>query len=144
MLVRLLQHLTKSSWALATETGLLFQMIDETLMLHCSISSYNDLQGLSAPYPAREEKSMSTMNKEQIREAILRILADVIPNADTQAINPDISFHDQLELDSIDFLRLMMSLEKEMNVTIFDFDYPKLSTLKGCERYLAEQLMLTA
>jgi acyl carrier protein len=119
-------------------------MIDETLMLHCSISSYNDLQGLSAPYPAREEKSMSTMNKEQIREAILRILADVIPNADTQAINPDISFHDQLELDSIDFLRLMMSLEKEMNVTIFDFDYPKLSTLKGCERYLAEQLMLTA
>jgi acyl carrier protein len=55
---------------------------------------------------------------------------------------PDISFHDQLELDSIDFLRLMMSLEKEMNVTIFDFDYPKLSTLKGCERYLAEQLML--
>ena len=56
---------------------------------------------------------MSTMNKEQIREAILRILADVIPNADTQAINPDISFHDQLELDSIDFLRLMMSLEKK-------------------------------
>jgi len=43
-------------------------------------------------------------------------------------------------LDSIDFLRLMMSLEKEANVTIFDFDYPKLSTLKGCERYLAERL----
>ncbi len=66
---------------------------------------------------------MNTMNHEQIRETILRTLSDVIPNADTQALAPDISFHDQLELDSIDFLRLMMSLEKEMNVTIFDFDY---------------------
>ena len=87
---------------------------------------------------------MNTTNQEQIRDTILRVLGDVVPNADTQSIVPDISFHDQLELDSIDFLRLMMSLEKEMNVTIFDFDYPKLSTLKGCERYLAEQLMLTA
>lgn len=83
---------------------------------------------------------MNTLNHEQIRETILRTLSDVIPNADTQALAPDISFHDQLELDSIDFLRLMMSLEKEMNVTIFDFDYPKLSTLKGCERYLGERL----
>ncbi|MFZ1642652.1 MAG: phosphopantetheine-binding protein [Candidatus Contendobacter sp.] len=83
---------------------------------------------------------MNATSQEQIREMILRVLSDIAPNADTQAINPDISFHDQVELDSIDFLRLMMSLEKEMNVTIFDFDYPKLSTLKGCERYLAERL----
>lgn len=84
---------------------------------------------------------MNATSKEPVRETILRVLEDVVPNANTQAINPDISFHDQLELDSIDFLRLMMSLEKELNVTIFDFDYPKLSTLKGCEHYLSERLM---
>lgn len=87
---------------------------------------------------------MNTTNQDLIRETILRVLSDVVPNANTQAISPDISFHDQLELDSIDFLRLMMSLEKELDVTIFDFDYPKLSTLKGCERYLAERLSATA
>ncbi|HRX62381.1 MAG TPA: phosphopantetheine-binding protein [Candidatus Competibacter sp.] len=87
---------------------------------------------------------MSTTNQDLIRETILRVLSDVVPNANTQAISPDISFHDQLELDSIDFLRLMMSLEKELDVTIFDFDYPKLSTLKGCEHYLAERLSATA
>ena len=87
---------------------------------------------------------MSTTNQDPIRETILRVLSDVVPNANTQAISPDISFHDQLELDSIDFLRLMMSLEKELDVTIFDFDYPKLSTLKGCEHYLAERLSATA
>ena len=83
---------------------------------------------------------MNAMSQDQIRETILRVLSDVAPNADTQAIKPDISFHDQIEMDSIDFLRLMMSLEKETNVTIFDFDYPKLSTLKGCEHYLAERI----
>ena len=87
---------------------------------------------------------MSTTKQDLIRETILRVLSDVVPNANTQAISPDISFHDQLELDSIDFLRLMMSLEKELDVTIFDFDYPKLSTLKGCEHYLAERLSATA
>ncbi|HRD65509.1 MAG TPA: phosphopantetheine-binding protein [Candidatus Competibacter sp.] len=83
---------------------------------------------------------MNATSKELIRETIFRVLEDVVPNANTQAIDPNISFHDQLELDSIDFLRLMMSLEKELNVTIFDFDYPKLSTLKGCEHYLSERL----
>lgn len=87
---------------------------------------------------------MNAINQDQIRETILRVLGDVVPNADTQAVSPDISFHDQLELDSIDFLRLMMNLEKELNVTIFDFDYPKLSTLKGCEHYLAERMTTTA
>ena len=87
---------------------------------------------------------MNAMSQEQIRAMILRVLNDIAPNANTQVINPDVSFHDQIELDSIDFLRLMMSLEKETNVTIFDFDYPKLSTLKGCERYLAERLEMAA
>ena len=87
---------------------------------------------------------MNAMSQEQIRAMILRVLGDIAPNANTQVINPDVSFHDQIELDSIDFLRLMMSLEKETNVTIFDFDYPKLSTLKGCERYLAERLEMAA
>lgn len=83
---------------------------------------------------------MNATSPEQIRAMILRILSDVAPNANIEAIDPDISFHDQIELDSIDFLRLMMGLEKASNVTIFDFDYPKLSTLKGCERYLTERL----
>ena len=87
---------------------------------------------------------MNAKSQPPVRETILRVLSDVVPNADTQAIKSDISFHDQIELDSIDFLRLMMSLEKELGVTIFDFDYPKLSTLKGCENYLVERAATAA
>jgi hypothetical protein len=34
----------------------------------------------------------------------------------------------------------MMELEKTLSITIMDFDYPRLSTLQGCENYLSEKL----
>lgn len=80
------------------------------------------------------------MNHEEIRETVLRILGDIVPDASTVVVDPDVSFHDQFEMDSVDFLRLMMDLEKQLQVTIFDFDYPKLSTLHGCEEYLVARL----
>ncbi|MCP5420557.1 MAG: acyl carrier protein [Gammaproteobacteria bacterium] len=80
------------------------------------------------------------MNKEQIRETIFNVLHEIAPEGDVQTIDPDRSFHDQLEVDSIDFLRLMMALEQTLGIEIFDFDYPKLSTLRGCEDYLAAKL----
>ncbi|PWV63242.1 acyl carrier protein [Plasticicumulans acidivorans] len=80
------------------------------------------------------------MSAEQVRETILRLLGEIAPESSAADIDPNVSFHDQFEIDSIDFLRLMMGLEKELKVTIFDFDYPKLSTLKGCEAYLCERV----
>ncbi|MFO1430820.1 MAG: phosphopantetheine-binding protein [Candidatus Competibacteraceae bacterium] len=83
------------------------------------------------------------MNKQSIKDTVLRILATIAPDADLTSLQPKVSFHDQLDIDSIDFLRLMMELEKALKVTILDFDYPKLSTLQGCVDYLAEQLTAT-
>ena len=80
------------------------------------------------------------MNRQQIKEAVLRILATIAPDAELASLKPNVSFHDQLDIDSIDFLRLMMELEKALQVTIIDFDYPQLSTLQGCVDYLADQL----
>jgi len=83
------------------------------------------------------------MNKQQIKEVVLRILATIAPDADLNSLQPKVSFHDQFDIDSIDFLRLMMELEKTLKVTILDFDYPKLSTLQGCVDYLVKQLVVT-
>ena len=82
------------------------------------------------------------MSKQQIKEAVLRILAAIAPEADLTSLKPNVSFHDQLDFDSIDFLRLMMELEKALRVTILDFDYPQLSTLQGCVDYLADKLAM--
>lgn len=80
------------------------------------------------------------MNKQQIKEIVLQVLATIAPEADLASLRPNVSFHDQLDIDSIDFLRLMLELEKALPVAIADFDYPQLSTLQGCVDYLAKQL----
>ena len=80
------------------------------------------------------------MNKQQIKETILRALAEITPDANLESIDPDVSFHDQFDIDSIDFLRLMSELEKKLKVAILDIDYPQLSTLRGCVNYLTEKL----
>lgn len=83
------------------------------------------------------------MEKQQIKETVIEILISIAPDADAKAIKPNVSFHDQLEIDSIDFLRLMTALEQELQVEIPDLDFPKLSTLQGCVDYLAEKLAET-
>ena len=83
------------------------------------------------------------IHKTPIQETILRLLAIIAPDADVTSLQPKVSFHDQIEIDSIDFLQLMIALEKAFKVTIPDIDYPKLSTLQGCMEYLAAQLAAT-
>jgi len=80
------------------------------------------------------------MTRDEIKAVVLRVLGQIAPEADLSQLKPDRRLRDQLDIDSIDFLRLMMELEKALKVTILDFDYPKLSTLQGCMDYLDAQL----
>jgi acyl carrier protein len=83
------------------------------------------------------------MNQEQISKIILHTLGEVVPNADLQSLEPDISFHDQLEIDSIDFIRFVTTLERALKITIVELDYPELSTPRGCENYLMKKFNLS-
>lgn len=80
------------------------------------------------------------MSPEPLRRLILTVIGEVAPDADLENINPDRSFHDQFEIDSVDYLNIMMTLEARLGVTIPEADYPKLSSLEGCVRYLAPKL----
>jgi acyl carrier protein len=62
----------------------------------------------------------------------LRILGTIAPEADLGAVRPDVSFRDQLDLDSMDFLNFVLALHKEFGVEIPEADYPKYATLNGC------------
>ena len=45
-------------------------------------------------------------------------------------------FRDQIEIDSVDFLQFVLDLEKKLEISIPDVDYPKLSSLNGCLSYI--------
>ncbi|GMV49402.1 MAG: Acyl carrier protein [Nitrospirae bacterium] len=67
-----------------------------------------------------------------IRRLILRLLGDIAPEADLSTLRPDVSFRDQLDLDSMDFLNFVVALHKEFQIDIPEADYPKYQTLNGC------------
>lgn len=77
------------------------------------------------------------MNRQRLRSVILDTLKTVAPEADVDAIDAKASFHEQLGIDSVDFMNLMLALETRLGVRIPDVDYPKLSSLEGCLGFLS-------
>ncbi len=80
------------------------------------------------------------MTREQIKEIIFRVLGEIAPEADLAYIKPDVSFRDQLDIDSMDFLNFVVAIHKETEIDIPEIDYPKLLSLNGCLDYLASKI----
>jgi acyl carrier protein len=76
------------------------------------------------------------MTPDDIRAAVLGALGGVAPEADLEHLKPDVSFRDQLDIDSMDFLNFVIALHKAFKTEIPEKDYPKLATLDGCVAYL--------
>ena len=72
------------------------------------------------------------LSEDEMRSRILRLLGEIAPEADTTSLRPDVSFRDQLDLDSMDFLNFVVALHKEFHIEIPESDYPKYMTLNGC------------
>lgn len=79
---------------------------------------------------------MTPMTPEGLRTVVLRALGGVAPEADLEQLKPEVSFRDQLDIDSMDFLNFVIALHKGLGVEIPEKDYPRLTTLRGCIEYL--------
>ena len=77
------------------------------------------------------------MTPDRIRQVILEILENIVPDEDLSGLNDDVPFREQMELDSMDFLDIVMELRKQYRVQIPEEDYPNLATMNGTVQYLA-------
>ena len=80
------------------------------------------------------------MTVEEIRNAILDIIQDIDDEADLANLDPADALRDQLDLDSMDFLDIVMELRKRYKIQIPEADYPELATLDSCVNYLTPRL----
>jgi acyl carrier protein len=76
------------------------------------------------------------MTAAEIREAVLDILATITPDEDLSQLQEDAPFREQLELDSMDFLDIVMELRKRYRVQIPEKDYPELASMASTVKYL--------
>ena len=84
------------------------------------------------------------MGDYRIRDIILDIIATVAPDADLSNVKSDVRLRDQLDMDSMDFLDIVMELRKRYKVEVPKEDYPQLATLDGCISYLSPKFEAVA
>ena len=80
------------------------------------------------------------MTRDDIKEAVKEILGEIAPDEDLGNLREEVSFRDQLELDSMDFLDIVMELRKRYGIEVPEEDYPKLASLDSCVEYLGPKL----
>lgn len=80
------------------------------------------------------------MAPEQIRQVVLDILARIAPDEDLSDLDDTVAFRDQMELDSMDFLDIVMELRKMYRVQIPEEDYEHLVTMSSTVTYLTPLL----
>lgn len=76
------------------------------------------------------------MTKEECQQIVLEIIEEIAPDEDVSAVKPDVRLRDQLDLDSMDFLDIVMELRKKHGIEVPEEDYPQLASLDSCADYL--------
>jgi acyl carrier protein len=80
------------------------------------------------------------MTDEEIVIAIKDIIRTIAPDEDVTDLDPAVRLRDQIDLDSMDFLDIVMELRKLYGVQVPEEDYKELATLDGCVAYLGPKL----
>ncbi len=80
------------------------------------------------------------MTEEDVVLAIKDIIQTVAPDEDVAGLDPSKRLREQIDLDSMDFLDIVMELRKLYGVQVPEEDYKELATLDGCVRYLYPKL----
>ena len=81
------------------------------------------------------------MTKDNCKKLVIDIISDIAPDEDLSAIKPEIRLRDQLQLDSMDFLDIVMELRKRHGIEVPEADYGQLASLESCAEYLTPKFV---
>ena len=76
------------------------------------------------------------MTADQVKQIVIDIINEIAPDEDTSDLKDEISLRDQMDLDSMDFLDIVMELRKQHGIEVPEEDYPQLASLDSCAHYL--------
>jgi acyl carrier protein len=80
------------------------------------------------------------MSTNDLQAVVLAVLGEIAPEVDLAAIDPQVEFRDQLDLDSMDMLNLVIGVHEKTGVDIPEEDYADLTTLERFVAYLAQHV----
>jgi acyl carrier protein len=80
------------------------------------------------------------MTASQIRAVILEVIGQILPDEDLSKLKGDVRIRDQVEMDSMDFLDIIMELRKRYGIEVPEEDYVNLATLDSAVAYLEPRM----
>jgi acyl carrier protein len=82
---------------------------------------------------------MTAMAREEIRALVVDTLGAIAPEVDLATISPTQPLRAQVDIDSFDFLNVIIRLSEQLKIEIPEADYGELMTLDGMLDYLAKK-----
>jgi acyl carrier protein len=78
------------------------------------------------------------MTENEIRDHIFEILHRIAPEADLDRLDRNENLREALDIDSFDFLNVLVALNEKLGVNIPEADYRQVATLNGMIHYLVK------
>jgi acyl carrier protein len=80
------------------------------------------------------------MIRDDIRGVVTATLSRIAPDGDVAHLDPDADFRDALELDSMDFLNVVVAWKQRLGVEVPEADYDRVRSVRAATDYLAARL----
>jgi acyl carrier protein len=84
------------------------------------------------------------MTQDEIRETVVRLLAEIAPEIDPASVKHDVELRDQFDLDSMDWLNFIIAIDERFQVGIPEADYQQLVSIDAFVEYLGSRLGVPA
>lgn len=81
--------------------------------------------------------TIPVQSQDQIAELAIDILRTIAPEADYDGLNHDANIQEALDIDSFDFLNLLIGLDEALHISVPESDYGQVRTLNELVRYIA-------
>jgi acyl carrier protein len=76
------------------------------------------------------------MTDAELMDIVKQTLFAVAPDLEGETVEPEATFRDQFEIDSMDFLNFVIGLNKRTGLEIPEADYPRLQSPADAVGYL--------
>jgi acyl carrier protein len=80
------------------------------------------------------------MSTNELQSQVVLALTTVAPEIESSTFDADASLRDQVDLDSMDFLRFIVELHTRVGVDIPEADYGRLTSVRAIAEYLQSRV----
>lgn len=80
------------------------------------------------------------MNDADTKTRVIAIIQSIAPEVEAGTLRPDQALRKQVDLDSMDWLNVLLAIHAQLDVDIPEADYGKLVTLNDMVAYLEKKL----